>query len=170
MMRVSTMIPARARVSRPILLGIGWSCVVIGFVGVFVPGLPTTTFLLIAAWCFLRSSDKAYSWLLNHRVLGPYVRDFLSGKGMPVKSKIIALSMIWLTCGSSALFFVDNVYAKVGIIACAVIGSVVILRVRTASVGVSAHTPDSSEMSSESTGAAYDHTPLLGGVGGAESS
>ena len=128
----------RRRMPRPVLLGIGWTCVGIGFVGVFVPGLPTTTFLLIAAWCFLRSSDRAYNWLLGHRVLGPYVRDFLSGKGMPMRSKVIAFTAMWLTCGTSAVFFVDNHYVKAAIIGCAVIGTVVLARVKTARDDVTA--------------------------------
>jgi uncharacterized membrane protein YbaN (DUF454 family) len=120
----------KSRIPRPVLLALGWTCVVLGFVGVFVPGLPTTTFLLVAAWCFYRSSERAHVWLMENRLLGPYVRDFLSGKGMPLKSKVIAITMMWLTCGSSAYFFVHPVWAKVLVLACAVIGTVVVVRVR----------------------------------------
>lgn len=119
------------RFPRWLLLGLGWMCVVLGFIGVFVPGMPTTTFLLIAAWCFYRSSERAHTWLLQHRILGPYVRDFLSGKGMPLRSKAIALSMMWLTCGASALFFVPAIWAKALVLSCAVIGTVMISRVPT---------------------------------------
>lgn len=123
--------PRGRRLPRPVLLGIGWTCVGIGFVGVFVPGLPTTTFLLIAAWCFYRSSPKAHQWLMEHRLLGPYVRDFLNGKGMPMRSKVIALTMIWLTCGSSAAFFIRPLWLRAVVLLCGVIGTVVILRVPT---------------------------------------
>jgi uncharacterized membrane protein YbaN (DUF454 family) len=122
--------PRRGRVSRRLLLGLGWLCVVLGFIGVFIPGMPTTTFLLVAAWCFVRSSERAHAWLLEHRLLGPYVRDFLSGKGMPLRSKVIAISVMWLACGSSAYFFVPVLWAKVAVLACAVIGTVVVVRVR----------------------------------------
>lgn len=121
-----------SRIPRSLLLAVGWTSVVLGFIGVFVPGMPTTTFLLIAAWCFYRSSDKAHDWLINHRVLGPYVRDFLSGKGMPMKSKVIAISMIWLTCGSSAWFFIPVLWGKIALLLCALIGTIVIVRVKTA--------------------------------------
>jgi uncharacterized membrane protein YbaN (DUF454 family) len=120
----------KSRIPRPVLLGLGWTCVVVGFVGVFVPGLPTTTFLLVAAWCFYRSSERAHVWLMENRLLGPYVRDFLSGKGMPLKSKVVAITMMWLTCGSSAYFFVHPIWAKTLVLACAVIGTVVVVRVR----------------------------------------
>jgi uncharacterized membrane protein YbaN (DUF454 family) len=123
--------PHGARIPRSLLLVLGWTCVVLGFVGVFVPGMPTTVFLLVAAWCFYRSSERAHAWLLEHRVLGPYVRDVLSGKGMPLRSKLIAIAVMWLACGSSAWFFVPVVWAKVAVLACAVIGSYFVLRVPT---------------------------------------
>jgi len=113
------------------LLGLGWSCVALGFIGVFVPGMPTTTFLLIAAWCFYRSSERAHAWLLHHRVLGPYIRAFLSGEGMPVRSKVIAIGMMWLTCGVSAWFFVPVLWGKALILSCALIGTVVVVRVQS---------------------------------------
>jgi uncharacterized membrane protein YbaN (DUF454 family) len=114
-----------------VLLGLGWTLVGLGFIGVFVPGMPTTIFLLIAAWCFYRSSERAHDWLLGHRILGPYVRDFASGKGMPIRSKIIAIGMMWLTCGTSAAFFVSVVWGKIVVLACALLGTVAVLRVRT---------------------------------------
>jgi uncharacterized membrane protein YbaN (DUF454 family) len=123
--------PPGARVPRSLLLVLGWACVVLGFVGVFVPGMPTTVFLLVAAWCFYRSSERAHAWLLEHRVLGPYVRDVLSGKGMPLRSKLIAIAVMWLACGTSAWFFVPVVWAKAAVLACAVIGSYFVLRVPT---------------------------------------
>ena len=126
--------PRRPRIPRWVLLGLGWLCIGLGFVGVFVPGMPTTTFLLIAAWCFYRSSERAQAWLLNHRLLGPYVRAFVSGEGMPVKSKVIAISLMWLTCGASAWFFIPVLWGKALILSCALIGTVVVVRVRSRAV------------------------------------
>ncbi|TDB38324.1 MAG: DUF454 domain-containing protein [Actinobacteria bacterium] len=128
--------PPRRSVRRWLLLGVGWLCVALGFVGVFVPGLPTTTFLLIAAWCFYRSSERAHAWLLSHRLLGPFVRDLLAGRGMPLRSKVVALVMIWVTCGSSAAFFIHVVWVKAVVLLCAVIGTVAILRVPTRPAGL----------------------------------
>jgi uncharacterized membrane protein YbaN (DUF454 family) len=114
-----------------LLFDIGWMCVGLGFIGVFVPGLPTTIFLLVAAWCFFRSNERAHAWLLEHRLLGPYVRDFASGKGMPVRAKVFAIAMMWATCGSSAVFFVRPLWAKAIVLASAAAGTVAVLRVRT---------------------------------------
>ncbi len=113
------------------LLVIGWLCVGLGAVGIVVPGVPTTTFLIVAAWCFFRSSERAHRWLLGHRVLGPYVNDFLSGKGMPRRAKVVALTMMWVSCTASAWLFIPNVFGKVAVMSCAVIGTGLVARVPT---------------------------------------
>jgi len=66
----------------------------IGTIGIFVPGLPTTVFLILAAACYIRSSEKLYNWLIKNKTFGKYIKDFREGKGMPQRAKIIALSMM----------------------------------------------------------------------------
>ena len=73
---------------------LGCLFVFIGTVGIFVPGLPTTIFLIIAAACFIRSSEKLYKWLINNKYFGKYIRDYREGKGMPKKAKITAITMM----------------------------------------------------------------------------
>jgi uncharacterized membrane protein YbaN (DUF454 family) len=82
-------------VARVMLLILGLVALGLGVLGIFLPVLPTTPFLLVAAACFVRSSDRLYGWLLEHRHLGPYVRDFRSGRGIPLRAKVVSLSMIW---------------------------------------------------------------------------
>ncbi len=89
------------------LLGAGWLAVGLGTVGVFLPLLPTTPFLLLAAACFARSSKRFYDWLLNHGLLGRYVRDYLSGRGLPRRAQWTSIVLLWLTIGTSAVFFVS---------------------------------------------------------------
>ena len=65
----------------------------IGAIGVLVPGLPTTPFMILAAACYIRSSDKLYNWLINNRVFGKHIKNIREGKGIPKKIKFFALSM-----------------------------------------------------------------------------
>ena len=72
-----------------ILLIVGWLCVCFGFVGIFIPGIPTTIFLIIALWAFARSSKRFHAWLLNHQRFGPILRNWESHKVVPIKAKIV---------------------------------------------------------------------------------
>ena len=83
----------------------------LGVVGAFLPVMPTTVFLLIAAFFFARSSPKFYNWLLNNRAFGPLIRDWRSGLGLPLRAKILAVSLILVTVGSS-IFFVSILWVQ----------------------------------------------------------
>jgi uncharacterized membrane protein YbaN (DUF454 family) len=91
---------------RPILIGLGSLFVGLALVGVFLPVLPTTPFLLLAAACYIRSSDRFYHWLINHRLLGPYVRDFRAGRGIPRHGKVVALTSMWTAILSAIVFLI----------------------------------------------------------------
>lgn len=87
---------------RYVLFVVGSASLVMGVIGMFVPMWPTTPFILLAAACFLRSSDRLYRWLLGHRHLGRYVRDFVSGQGIPRRAKLAALTLMWVTTLTSS--------------------------------------------------------------------
>ncbi|MER1966413.1 YbaN family protein [Castellaniella sp. GW247-6E4] len=74
----------------------------LGLLGIFLPLLPTTPFLLLAAFCYLHGSPRMHHWLLSHRILGPYIRDFQAGRGIPLRSKLIALALMWPSLAWSA--------------------------------------------------------------------
>jgi uncharacterized membrane protein YbaN (DUF454 family) len=93
----------------------------LGFVGIFVPVLPTTAFLLLAAWCYAHSSEWFYIWLLGNRMFGKYLTSYLEGRGVPLKTKILSLSLLWLTILSSVLFFVEIIYVDL-LLLCIVAG------------------------------------------------
>lgn len=88
------------------LLG-GSLCVVLALVGVFVPVLPTTPFLLLAAFLFTRSSRRALHWLETNRLFGNYFHNYRSGRGMALRQKIITISLLWLSIGLSIIYVID---------------------------------------------------------------
>ena len=92
-----------------ILLTIGWLSVGLAFIGVFVPGIPTTIFLIVALWAFARSSKKFHSWLLNHKRFGPILQNWESHKVVPRKAKIL---MIILQISAVIIFHysLQNIY------------------------------------------------------------
>ena len=82
---------------RALLYVVGILSVILGVLGIFLPLLPTTCFLLLAAACFVRSSDRLYNWLVNHPKLGVYIEGYLNGRGIPRKAKYYTLLMLWAT-------------------------------------------------------------------------
>ena len=81
---------------RIILISLGWLCVGLGFVGVFVPGIPTTIFLIIALWAFTKSSEKLRLWLLNHKRFGPILNNWQEHKVVPRRAKILMVVLMSL--------------------------------------------------------------------------
>jgi uncharacterized membrane protein YbaN (DUF454 family) len=90
-----------------------------GIVGIFVPMLPTTPFLLISVALYARSSKRFYDWLINNKFLGIYIKNYREGKGIPLKIKIFAITLLWITIGCSTFFAVDIFWVRMilGIIA-----------------------------------------------------
>lgn len=109
----------------------GTLCVTLGVIGVFVPVLPTTPFLLLAAICYARSSDRLYDWLLTNRWFGDYVRHYREDKGLPLNQKIITLTALWLTLGYAALFAVSQFWAQIILFGIALTVTIHLLRVKT---------------------------------------
>jgi len=102
------------------LIVIGFISVGLGILGMFLPVLPTTPFLLLAAACFAKSSKRFYYWLLNNKWFGSYLKNYREGKGIPLKIKIMALSFLWSTILLSTIFFLDNIYLRILLISIAV--------------------------------------------------
>ena len=80
----------------------------LGILGAFLPVLPTTPLLLLAAFLFLRSNRRLYDWLLNHPKMGPYITNFIKHKAIPLRVKIVAVSTLWLTLLYCAVFVAEH--------------------------------------------------------------
>ena len=117
----------REKLLKSLLLAIGWISVVLGVLGIFLPLLPTTPFLLLAAACFVRSSPRFYQWLVDHPRLGSYVLHYLNGEGIPKRAKFISIAMIAITI-SISIWIVPVFWVKVLLLIIALSVSTYILR------------------------------------------
>jgi uncharacterized membrane protein YbaN (DUF454 family) len=88
--------------------------------GVFLPLLPTTPFLLLAAACYARSSRRFQNWLMTNRLFGDYIGNYLARRGVPRKVKILSISLLWITIGCSVAFAVDALWARILLVVIAV--------------------------------------------------
>ena len=110
----------RTTVKRRLLIAAGTVSTGLGIIGIFVPILPTTPFLLLAAACYMRSSERFYRWLTNNRVFGAYVRNYIEGRGMPMRIKVFTILLLWLTIGLSITFAVQNSVVRIILISIAI--------------------------------------------------
>ncbi len=97
---------------RALLITGGTVCVVLGFLGIFVPLLPTTPFLLLVAVCYARSSQRLHQRLMSSRWLGEYIRNYREGKGMMLSQKVLTISLLWVTIGYVVGFVPTPWWAK----------------------------------------------------------
>ena len=88
---------------RNCILVIGFFATGLAILGIFLPLVPTVPLLLLAAACFARSSERFHHWLLNHQKLGPMINCYLNGQGIPLRAKITAIVLIWLSISVSVL-------------------------------------------------------------------
>jgi len=99
----------------------------LGVIGVFVPGLPTTPFLLLSAAFYVRSSRRMYRWLLNHKIFGKFIRDFRESRSISLRNKLVSISTMMIMLSLSVFVFVDELYTKIIILILGIIGFAVIL-------------------------------------------
>ena len=114
----------------------GSLCVLLGVIGIIVPILPTTPFLLLAAYFFAKSSKRFLNWLLTNRLFGRYIDNYRSGRGIPLLQKVLTITSLWLTIGVSALFFVESWWVRGLLLVIALGVSIHLLRVKTYKEGV----------------------------------
>jgi uncharacterized membrane protein YbaN (DUF454 family) len=97
------------KIVRTLWLVTGTVCVALGANGIVLPILPTTPFLLAAAACYYKSSPRMHRWLLNNKWFGEYIRNYTEGKGLTRKTKVTALTVLWVTIGISIIFMLERI-------------------------------------------------------------
>ena len=123
----------RRKISKLFFVLVGHLSLGLGLVGMVVPLLPTTPFLLLAAACYMRGSEPLYNWLMNHHLLGPYIANYREGKGIPMKLKVTLLVLIWITIPLSAIILIEQLYVRLALLAIAMVVSAMIWRLPTMS-------------------------------------
>ena len=109
----------------------GTLSIVMGMIGLVLPILPTTPFLLLAAYCYGRGSDRFYNWLMNRTWVGGYIRSYREGLGLPLKHKLLTILLLWLTIGFTILFVGIYWWLKVVLVAVASGVTLHILKIKT---------------------------------------
>ena len=99
---------------RILLLCLGFLCVGLAFIGIFIPGIPTTPFLIVALWAFAKSSKKFHTWLLNHKSFGPILRNWESHKVVPKKAKILMV-ILQITAVAMIHYTLNNIFITCGL-------------------------------------------------------
>ncbi|HVF30141.1 MAG TPA: YbaN family protein [Pyrinomonadaceae bacterium] len=118
-------------IRKAILIFAGTVCVGLGVLGMFLPLLPTTVFLLMAAYCYSRSSERFHNWLLTNRLFGPYIKNYKSGKGISLRQKISTISILWVSIGFSIWLLGGRFWATLLLLAVAIGVTVHLLWIKT---------------------------------------
>ena len=98
----------RQKLVRALFFVAGSVSLAVGTIGIVLPILPTTPLLLLALACYCRSSKRMTKWVLSNKYFGSYIRRYKEGKGIPIKTKIVAIAALWITISYSAFFIVNN--------------------------------------------------------------
>lgn len=108
-----------------LFVSLGTLSMIFGIIGIFIPGLPTTPFLLLAAYLFLRSSERLYKFIISYRLTAKYLQRYRNKNGMSLSQKIYALTIMWIMIIINSVFFINNINFKIFIVIIGIIGSVV---------------------------------------------
>jgi uncharacterized membrane protein YbaN (DUF454 family) len=109
----------------------GFILVGIGIIGIFLPLLPTTIFLILASVCFLKSSPKANEWLRNHKILGVYIDNYQNQTGLTRNAKIANIITLWTSISLSAFLLTDELYIRIILLVIAIGVTIHLLMIKT---------------------------------------
>ena len=125
------------RLWKLLLVACGTLCVALGVIGIFLPIMPTTVFLLMAAACYARSSERFYRKLVENRWLGGYIRRGREGGGMSRRQKAVTLAMLWAGILASAIWSVDAWWIRGVLVAIAVSVTIHVVRIPALKINLS---------------------------------
>ncbi|MFC1865355.1 YbaN family protein [Chloroflexota bacterium] len=117
-------------IKRLLFVTLGTLFLGVGIIGIVIPILPTTPFLLLATSFFARGSDKFHNWLLNSRILGAYIRHYIDGKGMPLKVKLFTIALLWTAISFTVAFVFDELVMRIALVFVAIGVSVHIVLIK----------------------------------------
>ncbi len=118
---------------RILLIILGSLFFLLGSIGIIIPGLPSTPFYILAAFCYLKSSKKLYNKVISNKYYGKKVESFVIHKAFTLRTKVFSLLLMWITIGFSCIFCIENIIIKIIIVCCGIIGSIVVLSLKTLS-------------------------------------
>jgi uncharacterized membrane protein YbaN (DUF454 family) len=116
---------------RGVYIVVGTIALIIGAIGLFLPVIPTTPLVILAAACYYRGSDRLHNWILSSRWFGETIKNYQEGRGLTRNTKVRAISMMWVMILVSAWFFVSNLFVRVAIICVAIGVTVYLVRLPT---------------------------------------
>jgi len=105
--------------------------VAIGTIGIFLPVLPTTIFLILASACFIRSSPKAHQFLRNHKIFGQYIKNYEEKSGLTIKSKIYNIIFLWFMILMSVIFFTEEIIIRIVLLIIAIGVTIHLIMIKT---------------------------------------
>ena len=121
----------REKLKRGLFVIAGTISLVLACIGIVLPVLPTTPFLLLTAGCYLKGSKKMHAWLLNHKLFGHYIRNYVEGKGISAKAKVFTLTLMWISIVYSALFIAPVLVMQIALLVISSAVTVHIIKVPT---------------------------------------
>lgn len=113
-----------------LLILLGSISLVLGIIGIFLPVLPTTSFLLLSSYCYVRSSPRLYSWLIHHRIFGRYIYNYLTYRAIPKRTKIFTVAFLWATLLLS-MSLVSSSYLRLFLLAVGIGVTIHVLTLKT---------------------------------------
>jgi uncharacterized membrane protein YbaN (DUF454 family) len=121
-----------SKIKKNLYIFIGTFFLIIGGIGIVIPILPTTPFLILTTICYMRGSKRLYNWIIKNRIFGNFIKNYYEGNGVSLQAKLVSISFLWITISISIFFIVEIVWIEIilVVIAMAVTAHIALLKRR----------------------------------------